>query len=150
MVMKVILAENIASLGRIGDLVKVAPGYARNYLVPKGLALEATEKNVRDLEHKKRILARKREKVRQEMLSQAEKLKQVQLTLVRKVAEEDRLYGSVSTVDIAKALEDQGFAVDRKDIRLVQPIKQLGEHQVSIRVDADVETEIKVVVQKEE
>jgi len=148
--MKVILAENIASLGRIGDLVKVAPGYARNYLVPKGLALEATEKNVRDLEHKKRILARKREKVRQEMLSQAEKLKQVQLTLVRKVAEEDRLYGSVSTVDIAKALEDQGFAVDRKDIRLVQPIKQLGEHQVSIRVDADVETEIKVVVQKEE
>ena len=148
--MKVILAENIASLGRIGDLVKVAPGYARNYLVPKGLALESTEKNVRDLEHKKRILARKREKVRQEMLSQAEKLKQVQLTLTRKVAEEDRLYGSVSTVDIAKALEDLGFAVDRKDIRLVQPIKELGEYQVSIRVDADVETEIKVVVQKEE
>jgi large subunit ribosomal protein L9 len=148
--MKVILAENIASLGRIGDLVKVAPGYARNYLVPKGLALEATEKNVRDLEHKKRILARKREKVRQEMLSQAEKLKQVQLTLTRKVAEEDRLYGSVSTVDIAKALEDMGFAVDRKDIRLVQPIKQLGEYQVSIRVDADVEAEVKVVVQKEE
>jgi len=148
--MKVILAENIASLGRIGDLVKVAPGYARNYLVPKGLALEATEKNVRDLEHKKRILARKREKVRQEMLSQAEKLKQVHLTLARKVAEEDRLYGSVSTGDIAKALEDLGFAVDRKDIRLVQPIKQLGEHRVSIRVDADVETEIKVVVKKEE
>ena len=148
--MKVILAENIASLGRIGDLVKVAPGYARNYLVPKGLALESTEKNVRDLEHKKRILARKREKVRQEMLSQAEKLKQVQLTLTRKVAEEDRLYGSVSTVDIAKALEDVGFAVDRKDIRLVQPIKQLGEYQVSIRVDADVEAEVKVVVQKEE
>ena len=148
--MKVILAENIASLGRIGDLVKVAPGYARNYLVPKGLALESTEKNVRDLEHKKRILARKREKVRQEMLSQAEKLKQVQLTLTRKVAEEDRLYGSVSTVDIAKALEDLGFAVDRKDIRLVQPIKQLGEYQVAIRVDADVEAEVKVVVQKEE
>ena len=148
--MKVILAENIASLGRIGDLVKVAPGYARNYLVPKGLALESTEKNVRDLEHKKRILARKREKVRQEMLSQAEKLKQVQLTLTRKVAEEDRLYGSVSTVDIAKALEDLGFAVDRKDIRLVQPIKELGEYQVSIRVDADVEAEVKVVVQKEE
>ena len=148
--MKVILAENIASLGRIGDLVKVAPGYARNYLVPKGLALESTEKNVRDLEHKKRILARKREKVRQEMLSQAEKLKQVQITLVRKVAEENRLYGSVSTVDIAKALEDVGFAVDRKDIRLVQPIKQLGEYQVSIRVDADVEAEVKVVVQKEE
>ncbi|HBD10014.1 MAG TPA: 50S ribosomal protein L9, partial [Syntrophobacteraceae bacterium] len=132
--MKVILAENMASLGRIGDVVKVAPGYARNYLVPKGLALEATDKNVRDLEHKKRILARKREKVRQQMLSQAEKLKQVRVTLMRKVAEEDRLYGSVSAVDIAKVLEDQGFTIDRKDIKLVQPIKQLGEYQVSIRV----------------
>ncbi|HAA02750.1 MAG TPA: 50S ribosomal protein L9 [Syntrophobacteraceae bacterium] len=148
--MKVILAENMASLGRIGDVVKVAPGYARNYLVPKGLALEATDKNVRDLEHKKRILARKREKVRQQMLSQAEKLKQVRVTLMRKVAEEDRLYGSVSAVDIAKVLEDQGFTIDRKDIKLVQPIKQLGEYQVSIRVDADVEAEIKVVVDKEE
>ena len=84
--MKVILAENIPSLGRIGDLVKVAPGYARNYLVPKGFAMAATEKNVRDLEHKRRILAQKREKVRQEMLSVAEKLNQARVTLRRKVA----------------------------------------------------------------
>lgn len=148
--MKVILAENIASLGKIGDVVKVAPGYARNYLVPKGLALQATDRNVRDLEHKKRILSAKREKVRQQMLSLAEKLNQVKITLVRKVAEDDRLYGSVSSVDIAKALEDQGFVIDRKDIKLAQPIKQLGEHQVSVRVDADVEAEIKVLVGKEE
>lgn len=148
--MKVILAENIASLGNIGDVVKVAAGYARNYLVPKGLALQATDRNVRDLEHKKRILAAKREKVRQQMLSLAEKLNRVKITLVRKVAEDDRLYGSVSSVDIAKALEDQGFVIDRKDIRLTQPIKQLGEHQVSVRVDADVVAEIKVLVGKEE
>jgi large subunit ribosomal protein L9 len=148
--MKVILAENIASLGKIGDVVKVAPGYARNYLVPKGLALQATDRNVRDLEHKKRILTAKREKVRQQMLSLAEKLNQVKITLVRKVAEDDRLYGSVSSVDIAKALEDQGFVIDRKDIKLTQPIKQLGEHQVSVRVDADVVAEIKVLVGKEE
>jgi large subunit ribosomal protein L9 len=148
--MKVILAENIPSLGRIGDLVKVAPGYARNYLVPKGFAMAATEKNVRDLEHKKRILAQKREKVHQEMLSVAEKLNQVRITLRRKVAEEDRLYGSVTVGDLAKALEDQGFVIDRKDIKLVQPIKQLGEFAVSVRVDADVLAEIKVVIEKEE
>jgi large subunit ribosomal protein L9 len=148
--MKVILAENIPSLGRIGDLVKVAPGYARNYLVPKGFAMAATEKNVRDLEHKRRILAQKREKVRQEMLSVAEKLNQARVTLRRKVAEEDRLYGSVTVGDLAKALEDQGFVIDRKDIKLVQPIKQLGEFAVSVWVDADVSAEIKVVIEKEE
>jgi large subunit ribosomal protein L9 len=149
-IMNVILAENIASLGRIGDVVKVAPGYARNYLVPKGIAMPATEKNVRDLEHKKRMLMQKREKVRQQMLSVAEKLNQVKVVLQRKVAEEDRLYGSVTAVDLGKALEDQGFTIDRKDIRLVQPIKQLGEFAVSIRVDADVSAEIKVVVEKAE
>ena len=148
--MKVILAENIASLGRIGDVVKVAPGYARNYLVPKGIAMPATEKNVRDLDHKKRVLAQKREKVRQQMLSVAEKLNQVKVMLRRKVAEDDRLYGSVTAGDLGKALEDQGFTVDRKDIRLVQPIKQLGEFVVSVRVDADVSAEIKVVIEKEE
>jgi large subunit ribosomal protein L9 len=148
--MKVILTENIQSLGRIGDVVKVAPGYARNYLVPKGLALEATGKNVRELEHKKRILAQKREKVRQQMLSTAEKLNQVKITLRRKVSEEDKLYGSVSALDISRALEAQGIEVDRKTIHLVNPIKVLGEYPVQIRVDADVAATIKVSVEKEE
>jgi large subunit ribosomal protein L9 len=148
--MKVILAENIQTLGRIGDVVKVAPGYARNYLVPKGLAMAATDKNVRDLDHKKRILAQKREKVRLQMLSLAEKLNRVTISLRRKVAEEDKLYGSVTVVDIARLLEEQGFTVDRKDIKLAQPIKQLGEFTVPIRVDADVSAEIKITVGKEE
>ena len=107
--MKVILTETVESIGQIGDVVNVAPGYARNFLLPKGLAMEATGRNVRELEHKKRLLAQKREKQRQEMLSYAEKLNSVTISMRRKVSEENKLYGSVSVADIAKALEEQGF-----------------------------------------
>ncbi len=149
--MKVILTENNASLGQIGDVVNVAPGYARNYLLPQGLAMEATGTNVRELEHKKRVLARKREKVRQQMLSLAERLNQVRIGMTRKVVEEDKLYGSVSAADILKAVEDQGFSeVARKDIMLEQPIKQLGEFSVPIRVDNEITANVTVVVEKEE
>jgi large subunit ribosomal protein L9 len=148
--MKVILTENILSLGQIGQVVNVAPGYARNYLYPQGLALEATGKNVRELEHRKRMLAQKREKVRQEMLSLAEKLNQVKLTLRRKVVEEDKLYGSVTAVDIVGMLEEKGFDLARKSVQLDQPIKQLGDFSVPIRVDADVTANVSVVVEKEE
>ena len=148
--MKVILTENILSLGQIGQVVNVAPGYARNYLYPQGLALEATGKNVRELEHRKRMLAQKREKVRQEMLSLAEKLNQVKLTLRRKVVEEDKLYGSVTAVDIVGMLEEKGVDLARKSVQLDQPIKQLGEFSVPIRVDADVTANVSVVVEKEE
>jgi len=148
--MKIILTENIASLGEIGQIVNVAPGYARNYLLPQGLALKATGENVRELEHRKRILAQKRKKVRQEMLSVAEKLNQVKIVLNRKVAEEDKLYGSVNVVDIAKALEEQGFDVDRKSIHLEQPIKQLGDYSVPIQMSSDVSANVKLVIEKEE
>ena len=148
--MKVILSENILSLGQIGQVVNVAPGYARNYLYPQGLALEATGRNVRELEHRKRMLAQKREQVRQEMLSLAEKLNQVKLTLRRKVVEEDKLYGSVTAVDIMGMLEEKGFDLARKSVQLDQPIKQLGEFSVPIRVDADVTANVSVVVEKEE
>ncbi|GKT10095.1 50S ribosomal protein L9 [Desulforhabdus sp. TSK] len=148
--MKVILTENILSLGQIGQVVNVAPGYARNYLYPQGLALEATGRNVRELEHRKRMLAQKREQVRQEMLSLAGKLNQVKLTLRRKVVEEDKLYGSVTAVDIVGMLEEKGFDLARKSVQLDQPIKQLGEFSVPIRVDADVTANVSVVVEKEE
>ncbi len=148
--MKVILTENILSLGQIGQVVNVAPGYARNYLYPQGLALEATGRNVRELEHRKRMLAQKREQVRQEMLSLAEKLNQVKLTLRRKVVEEDKLYGSVTAVDIVGMLEEKGFDLARKSVQMDQPIKQLGEFSVPIRVDADVTANVSVVVEKEE
>lgn len=148
--MEVILTENIVALGEIGQVVNVAPGYARNFLFPKGLALEATGKNVRELEHRKRVLAQKREKVRQEMLSLAEKLNQVQIVLTRKVSEEEKLYGSVSASDIVAALAEQGFDIQRKDVILDQPVKQLGEFTVPLRVGHQISANIKLVVQKEE
>ncbi len=148
--MKVILTENIMPLGQIGEVVNVASGYARNYLLPQGLALEATGKNVRELEHRKRILAQKREKVRQEMLSLAEKLNRTQLVFRRKVIEEDKLYGSVSAADILSALDERGFQLARKSVQLEQPIKALGESTVPVRVDAQIMAHIKLVIEKEE
>ena len=147
--MNVILTEDIQSLGRIGEVVKVAPGYARNYLLPKGLALTATGRNVNELEHRKRILAQKREKVRQQRLSVAEKLNQLRITVQRKVVEEDKLYGSVNVAEIARLLGEQGFEIDRKDIKLAQPIKELGTFPVPVRIDADITAEVKFVVEKE-
>lgn len=148
--MKVILTENIPNLGQIGDIVKVAPGYGRNYLLPKGLALEASSAKIRELEHHKRVLAQKKERVRRQMLSLAEKLNETTLTFQRKVIEEDKLYGSVSVTDIQKALQQQGFELDKRFILLDQPIKQLGECTVPIKVDADITANITVVVTKEE
>ncbi|MCU0573133.1 MAG: 50S ribosomal protein L9 [Syntrophobacteraceae bacterium] len=148
--MKVILTENIPDLGEIGQVINVAPGYARNYLLPKGIVLEATGKNVRELEHRKRVLAQKREKVRKEMMSLAEKLNQVSIVMRRKVAEEDKLYGSVSASDIAAALAEKGFDIQRKDLLLEQPIKQIGEFTVPVRVHAQIAANIRLVVQKEE
>lgn len=148
--MKVILTENIPNLGQIGDIVKVAPGYARNYLFPKGLALEASSAKIRELEHHKRLLAQKKERVRRQMLSVAEKLNETTLSFARKVIEEDKLYGSVTTSDIQKALQDKGFDLDKRFILLDQPIKQLGEFTVPIKVDAEITANITVLVSKEE
>jgi large subunit ribosomal protein L9 len=150
MIMNVILTENVASLGEIGQVVKVAPGYARNYLLPQGLAMAATGKNIRELDHKKRILALKKEKIRQEMLSFAEKLNQVKVVLRRKVAEEDKLYGSVSSIDVWTALKEQGFDLPRKSIQMEQPVKVLGETSVPVRVDTQITAHVTLVVQKEE
>lgn len=148
--MQVILTENIPSLGEIGQVVNVAPGYSRNYLLPKGLALPATGKNVKELEHKKRILAQKREKVRQEMLSLAEKLNQVKLVMARKVSEENKLYGSVSATDILSALDEKGFNLPRKSVQLDQPIKQLGEFTITIKVDPQISAQVNLTIQKDE
>jgi large subunit ribosomal protein L9 len=150
MVMNVILTENISSLGEIGQLVKVAPGYARNYLLPKGLAMAATGKNIRELDHKKRVLAQKREKIRQEMLSLAEKLNQVKIVLRRKVAEDDKLYGSVTSVDVWNELKEKGFDLARKSIQMEQPVKLLGATSIPIRVDTQITANVTLLVEKEE
>jgi large subunit ribosomal protein L9 len=149
MAMKVILTENISSLGQIGQIVNVAPGYARNYLLPQGLAQEATGKNVRELEHQKRMLDQKRERVHQEMLSLAEKLNAVKILLRRKVAEDDKLYGSVSVTDIQSALEEKGFELPRKSVQLDQPLKALGEFTIPVRVDTQITANVLVVIEKD-
>ena len=149
--MKVILTETVESIGQIGDVVNVAPGYARNFLLPKGLAMEATGKNVRELEHKKRLLAQRREKDRQEMLSIAEKLNSVTISLRRKVSEDDKLYGSVSVTDIAKALEELGFEIEKKDIDPRTADKAARSNlALSVRVGARVSANVRVVIEKEE
>ncbi|MDR3554613.1 MAG: 50S ribosomal protein L9 [Syntrophobacteraceae bacterium] len=148
--MKIILTEAVDSIGQIGDLVNVAPGYARNFLFPKKLAMEATGKNVRELEHKKKQLAQKREIHRQEMLTFAEKLNGVTVSMRRKVSEDDKLYGSVNSSDVGKALEDLGYRIERKNILLEQPIKQIGEYRVVVRIGGEVSSTISVVIEKEE
>lgn len=147
--MKIILTENVFNLGPIGKVVTVADGYARNFLLPRGLALEATGRNVKQLEHQRRMLEHKREQIRKEMISIADKLNEVQLTFQRKVVEEDKLYGSVSAADIHGELTGLGFDLDRRMIILDQPIKQLGEFKIKVRVDPEISSTIQVVVGKE-
>jgi len=148
--MKVILKEDIPKLGRMGETVQVAPGYGRNYLIPQGKALPATSKNVKALEHERRLIQRRAELVRKDAESFAEKISGVTLTLTRKVVEDDRLYGSVSVSDIFQALREAGVEIERKLIKLDEPIKNVGEFQVPVRVHADVTAEITVKVVKEE
>jgi large subunit ribosomal protein L9 len=148
--MKVILKEDIPKLGRMGETVQVAPGYGRNYLIPQGKALLATDRNVKALEHERSLIQRKADFAREEAEGLAGKISGLSLTLTRKVVDEDKLYGSVSVSDISQALEESGVAIERKLIKLDEPIRSLGEFQVPIKVHADVTAEITVQVIKEE
>ncbi len=150
--MKVILTENIASLGNVGDEVKVAEGYARNYLVPQNKAVRATPKN-------RKLFERQRAKFQEQVAVEktqaeelAEKIRGAVCTVAGKVSEEDKLYGSVSTRDITEQLEAQGFAIEKKMVLLSEPIKTLGSYIVPIRLYADVTSEItvKVIPEQEE
>jgi large subunit ribosomal protein L9 len=144
--MKVILKENIETLGHIGDIVKVAPGYARNYLLPKGLAIEATEKNAKALDHALRQMAYKKDKVMESAKALAAKLEALAIELTHQAGEEGKLFGAVTNMEIAAFLKDKGFDIDRKTIILVEPIKQLGEHTVSVKIAPEVAATIKVSV----
>ena len=148
--MKVLLKEDVHNLGYAGEVHKVAPGYARNYLIPQGKAVLATSKNLKSLEHQRRLIHRKAEQIRGEAQGLAGKVNGMTITLVRKVVEDEKLYGSVSVSDIAQALEDSGVVIERKMIKLDEPIKTVGEHKVSIRVHADVTAELTLQVEKEE
>lgn len=131
--MEVILKETIDTLGQIGDIVKVKPGYARNYLLPRGLAVAATKGNLTIFEQQKAAIQARREKMRQEAQSLADKLQDQTIVIAQRVGAEDRLFGSVTSVDIAGKLNDLGIAVDKRTILLDEPIKSLGEKKVTIK-----------------
>ena len=148
--MKVILKENIDTLGRIGDIVKVAPGYARNYLLPKGLAAEASLKNTKALEHAKRQMEYKRNKVLEQAKQFAAKIEGIDMVIAHQAGEEGKLFGSVTNMELAEKLKAQGVEIDRKKIALAEPIKQLGEYSVVVKIHPEVNANLKVTVTKPE
>ncbi len=144
--MKIILREDIQNLGKSGEVVTVKDGFGRNYLLPRGLAVLASEKNVRQLEHEKGVIEARQAKLRAGAQEQANKLSAVQVKIARKVGEQDKLFGSVTALDIAEQLAAQGQKVDRRSIHLPEPIKTVGNHEVEIRLHRDVSAKIKVAV----
>jgi large subunit ribosomal protein L9 len=144
--MEIILTENVEGLGTIGDQVKVKPGYGRNYLVPRGLAVVANTRNVKELEHQKRQMERKMQKVTQAAELQKKKVESVTCVLALRAGEDGKLFGSVTTMEIGAKLADAGVEVDRKKIQLDEPIKALGEYEVPVKLDAGVVANIKVSV----
>jgi large subunit ribosomal protein L9 len=147
--MKVILKQNVESLGKAGDLVKVADGYARNFLIPQGLAAEANSKNLKAFEHEKHRILQQAEKIHKLAEETATKLSSVTCTIARRVGEQEKLFGSVGARDIEEALAGQGIEIDRKSILLDEPIKSLGEYPIKIKLSAGLTGEIKVVVTAE-
>lgn len=145
--MKVILKEDVQNLGKSGEVVEVKAGYARNFLIPKGLSLEATSENLKVFEEYKRIKQLKVEKERKQAQELAKKIERISCTIVMQ-ANEEQLYGAVTNADIAKALEQEGIVVDKKDILLDEPIKTLGVYQVPVKLHPEVKQQVKVWVVK--
>lgn len=147
--MKVILREDVSNLGTAGAIVNVAPGFARNYLLPRSYAIPATSNNMKAFEHEKRVMEGRVAKRRKEADAQKAKLEKISCSISKKVGEQDKLFGSVTNHDIEKAFAAEGFTIDKKDILLTEPIKALGVYTVPIRVFDDVIANAKVWVVKE-
>ncbi len=147
--MEVILRESVAHLGAAGEVVKVKDGYARNYLLPKGLAYLATEANKKKIAYEAVRIATQRATERGAAETEAARLAEVHLTFAVKVGEEDKLYGSVTASDLQRKLEELGFKVDKRKVDLPEPIRELGEFRVGIKLHADVRPEIQVSVVKD-
>jgi large subunit ribosomal protein L9 len=148
--MKVILKQDIEKLGRKGDIVNIASGYGRNYLLPKKMAIEVTPSNIKMIEIEKQALKKKMEQERQSFQDLIQKLNDLTLTFNRRAGEKDVIFGSVSSGDIREALEKQGFDVDKKKILLDEPIKRLGNFTVPVKIFHDDRAELKIVVAKDE
>jgi large subunit ribosomal protein L9 len=148
--MEVILKEDIANVGKIGEVVRVRDGYARNYLLPRGLVLLANKKNLKTFEHQKKLIADQKQKITREAKSVGEAVTGVSLIIRMRVGEEGKLFGSVTNIQIEKALKAQGLTVDRRKIQLEEPIKAAGDYEVPIRMTADLTVPLKISVVPEE
>jgi large subunit ribosomal protein L9 len=146
--MKIVLVENVPKLGKRGDVVTVADGYARNYLIPRGLALEATPANFKGFQAEQAAAKRRAEREAAEARAAAEQLEGLRLTVKAKAGEEGRLFGSVTAKDIAEGIKTAtGLDIDRKRIEIEEPLKALGEHRVTVRLSPEIAREITVVVE---
>ena len=144
--MKVILREDVQKLGKSGDIVTVKDGYGRNFLLPRKMAVTANEKNLRQMEHDKQVIAARQEKLKNQAQAESQKLQAVELKFRRKVGEQEKLYGSVTALDIAEALAGQGHRIDRRTIHLPEPIKTIGVHDVEVRLHRDITTKLRIEV----
>jgi len=146
---QVILRDDVPNLGKIGEVVRVKPGYARNFLFPRGLAVEANPKNLRVLDHHKRVIAAKAEREHKSAQAAASRLDGLKLTVRARAGEEGRLFGSVTNIDVERLLADKGFQVERRRIALEQPIKQLGTFPIVVQVGREVRVTIELTVEAE-
>ena len=148
--MEIILRESVSSLGKAGDTVRVSDGYARNYLIPRGLALLSDKKNAAQLERQRNMILARAAKLKAEHEALAVQLEGLDVSVAVRVGEEGRLYGSVTSMDIAKAIESRGYKIDRRKIQMDEPIKSTGEFVVPVKLGADIAASLKVkVVPKE-
>jgi large subunit ribosomal protein L9 len=147
--MKLILREDVPNLGKGGELVEVKPGYGRNFLLPRGLAVTANPKNVKEVEHQKQVATAKAAKMKASAEAVAKRLQDTPITLKRKVGEQDKLYGSVTALDIAEALAGKGLSLDRRSIDLAEPIKALGDFEVPVKLHHEVAGKVRVKVEAE-
>lgn len=145
-----ILQEAVPRLGEVGDLVKVKPGFARNFLIPQGKAIFATEARVKELEHHKRVVAEKAAKQLQDLEAVKRRVEAISLEITARVGEEGKLFGSVTTLQLHEALAEKGVEIERRRIELAEPIKEAGEHSVRVKLHRDVVAEVKVTVTAEE
>ncbi|MGW8323100.1 MAG: 50S ribosomal protein L9 [Thermodesulfobacteriota bacterium] len=147
--MKLILREDVENLGKIGQIVEVAGGYGRNYLLPRGLAVKASTKNLKEQEHQKKLIQARMDRQKKDAQEMAGSLDSVSCTIARKTGEDEKLYGSVTSRDIEEALREEGVSIDRKRILLEEPLKKLGVYTVPVKLHAEVTGNIKVWVVKE-
>ena len=143
---QVILNEDVPNLGRPGDVVKVRAGYARNYLLPRRLAVEANSRNLSAFEHQKALAMRRREANRAQALKLKQQLEALSLTIGANAGEGGKLFGSITNIDIERALRERGVDVERRKIILTEPIKQLGDYTIAVRLDAEIEAGVKLTV----